>query len=206
MARTPVADRRKELIAAAVRVIGARGLSGASTRAIVAEAGMSLASFHYAFTSREELLDLLIKEVLVREETAVLPAELTGKTLQELLEAGLMGYLNHLRADPDHEQAMMELTQLALRSRQTMAQDQYTEYARIAVASLELAAQHTGCQWKRPVTTVARLLVALTDGLTISWLVDRDDDAADGLVQAAAESIAGLAESPDAPVGLTDSF
>lgn len=203
MKRTPVGDRRTELIAAAVRVIGARGLSGASTRAIVAEAGMSLASFHYAFTSRDELLDLLIKEVLVREETAVLPAELTGRTLQELLEAGLMGYLDHLRAEPHREQAMMELTQLALRSRQSMAQDQYAEYARIAVASLDLAAQHAGVHWRQPVGTVARLLVALTDGLTISWLVDRDDAAAEGLVRVAAESIAGLSVESAAEEGMS---
>ena len=49
MARTPVDVRRRELIAAALRVVASRGLHEASTRAIVAEAGMSLASFHYAF-------------------------------------------------------------------------------------------------------------------------------------------------------------
>lgn len=193
MARTPIEERRKHLLAAAVRVIGTRGLSGASTRAIVAEAGMSLASFHYAFTSRDELLDLLIQEVLVREETAILPTELAGKSVQQLLEAALMGYLNHLRADPHHEQAMMELTQLALRSRPAMAQNQYAEYARIAVGGLELAAHHTGYRWGTPVATVARMLVAFTDGLTISWLVDRDDAAAEALVRAAAQAIASFA-------------
>lgn len=57
MARIPVEERREALIDAAFRVIGEQGLSRASTRAIVAEAGMSLASFHYAFESRDQLLE-----------------------------------------------------------------------------------------------------------------------------------------------------
>lgn len=194
MTRTPVEERRRELVAAAVRVIGTRGVAGASTRAIVAEAKMSLASFHYAFNSRDELLDLLIEEVLVRAEKAVLPADVEGKSLRELLEEGLMGYLDHLRGDPTHEQAMLELTLLAQRTRQSLARRQYEEYARIARASLDLAAQVTGHRWATPMETVAGLLVALTDGITIGWLVDRDDAAAEQKVQAAAQALAELAE------------
>lgn len=194
MGRTPVDVRRAELIAAALRVVSARGLGAASIRAIVAEAGMSLASFHYAFDSRDELLDTLIAEVLAKEERAVLPAQLTGRGLAELLEDGLRGYFEHLRSDPQYEQAMLELTQFALRTRPRMAQEQYAAYARIAVASLELAAAHTGCRWTMPVPAVAKLLVAFTDGLTLGWLVDRDDEAARQMIRAIAQSLAALAE------------
>ena len=55
MPRLAVAERREALIEAALRVTEREGLAGGTTRAIVAEAGMSLASFHYAFSSREEL-------------------------------------------------------------------------------------------------------------------------------------------------------
>lgn len=194
MARTPVEERRRALIAAAFRVVASQGLSAASTRAIVAEAGMSLASFHYAFESRDELIDLLITEVLAKEEKAVLPAVLTGKTLVELLAEGLMGYLDHLRADPFHEQAMLELTQYALRARPPLARDLYAQYTRIAAASLELAAEHTGHCWTVPLPTAAKLLVSLTDGLTLSWLVDRDDARAEEIVAAAARAVAALAQ------------
>ncbi len=194
MARTPVAQRRRDLVAAALRVIGTSGLAGASTRAIVAEAGMSLASFHYAFSSRDELLDLLVKDVLGREEKAVLPEVLAGKSLRELLEEGLMGYLDHLRTDPLREQAMLELTQLAVRSRQPLAHEQYEEYSRIAMGALELAARETAQHWIPRIDTVARLLVSVTDGLTIGWLVDRDDAAAEATVRAAAAALASLAE------------
>lgn len=193
MARIPVDERRQALIAAALRVVASRGLHQASTRAIVAEAGMSLASFHYAFESRDELIDRLITDVLAQEEKAILPDDLTQKTLAELLAEGLRGYIVHLRADPTREEAMLELTQHALRTRRPLAQQQYEQYMRIALASLSLAAEHTGSEWTVPLPTVAKLLVAMTDGLTLSWLVDRDDAQLDGAVGAAALALAALA-------------
>ena len=195
MARIPVEERREALIDAAFRVIGEQGLSRASTRAIVAEAGMSLASFHYAFESRDQLLELLITEVLASEQRAILPANLKGKSLTALLTEGLQGYLNHLRADPGREQAMLELTQYALRSALPLAEGQYVQYTRFALESLELAARQTDSEWTVPTPVVARLLVALTGGFTISWLIDRDDAHARASVEAAATTIASLATS-----------
>lgn len=59
-------DRRRELLLeAGERVIARVGLEGATIRAIVGEAGMSLASFHYAFTSREDFIRRLIERHLV---------------------------------------------------------------------------------------------------------------------------------------------
>lgn len=193
MAHTPVEERRRALIDAALRVIATHGLSGASTRVIVAEAGMSLASFHYAFTSRDELIDLLITEVLAREEKSIAPAEMQGRSLVELLAEGLRGYLTHLRADPSREQAMLDLTQHALRERPELAQQQYAEYTRIAVAMLELAAAETEHIWLVPLPVVARLLLTVTDGLTTTWLVDRDDALAEEVIRAAAIAVASLA-------------
>lgn len=196
MPRTPVEDRRRALLAAAFRVVAARGLTGASTRAIVAEAGMSLASFHYAFASRDELLDLLITEVVAKEEKAIAPAEIAGRDLTDLLTAGLMGYLDHLRADPPREHAMLELTQYALRERPQLARDVYAQYERIAIAALDLAASVTGVRWSVPEPVVARLLLAVTDGITLTWLVDRDDARAEAVVAAAGVAVAALAVDP----------
>lgn len=204
MVRTPVEERRRGLVSAALRVVASHGLSAASTRAIVAEAGMSLASFHYAFASRDELIDLLITETLANEEKAVVPASLEGKSLVELLTEGLMGYLHHLQSDPPHEQAMLELTQYALRARVPLAQRQYEQYTRIAVTSLELAARHTGNRWTVPIHTAAKLLVSLTDGLTVSWLVDRDDALAERVIVAAARALSSLAAPVSGEVSKDD--
>ncbi|MFD4422697.1 TetR/AcrR family transcriptional regulator [Agromyces sp. NPDC058484] len=196
MTRIPAPERRTALIDAALRVVSHRGIAHATTRAIVAEAGMSLASFHYAFDSRDELIDELITTVVEREQQAVVPDHVAGDSLAEILEAGLVRYFEHLRADPEHEQAMLELTQYALRSpeRHPLAAKQYARYAELAERSLAYAADRAGAQWRIPVAQVARVLVAFTDGLTLTWLVDRDDDAALAVARAAADALSRLAD------------
>ncbi|NHB84025.1 hypothetical protein G7085_03405 [Tessaracoccus sp. HDW20] len=82
----------------------------------MAEAGMSLASFHYAFESREQLIEALMAEVLAVEEEAVLPAVGTDASLADLIASSLTSYLDHLRSDPVRERAMLELTLHALRT------------------------------------------------------------------------------------------
>ena len=196
MTRIPASERRTALIEAALRVVSRNGITQATTRAIVAEADMSLASFHYAFDSRDELIDELITTVVAREQQAVIPDLVAGQSLRELLESGLLGYFEHLKADPEHEQAMLELTQYALRSpeRHPLALAQYARYAELAERSLELAAEHAGVEWNRPVAEVARVLVAFTDGLTFTWLVDRDDAAARAVAHAAADALSRMAD------------
>jgi len=194
--RIPASERRAALIEAALRVVSRRGIAQATTRAIVAEAGMSLASFHYAFDSRDELIDELITTVVAREQQAVIPDLSPGQSLRELLESGILGYFEHLKADPEHEQAMLELTQYALRSpeRHPLARAQYARYAELAERSLELAASVADVAWRVPVPEVARTLVAFTDGLTLTWLVDRDDDAARAVAHAAADALSRMAD------------
>ena len=196
MTRIPASERRTALIEAALRVVSRNGITQATTRAIVAEADMSLASFHYAFDSRDELIDELITTVVAREQQAVIPDLVAGQSLRELLESGLLGYFEHLKADPEHEQAMLELTQYALRSpeRHPLALAQYARYAELAENSLELAAEHADVDWRRPVSEVARVLVAFTDGLTFTWLVDRDDAAARAVAHAAADALSRMAD------------
>ncbi|MFB9310693.1 AcrR family transcriptional regulator [Agromyces hippuratus] len=196
MARIPASERRAALVQAALRVVSQRGIAHATTRAIVAEAGMSLASFHYAFDSRDELIDELITTVVAREQEAVLPDDLQGHDIRDMLEAGLLRYFEHLRADPEHEQAMLELTQYALRSpeRHPLAIAQYDKYTELGARSLAAAAELAGVVWTTPVEQVARVLIAFTDGLTLTWLVTRDDDVARAVAHAAADALSRMAE------------
>lgn len=208
MPRIPAAERRAALIDAGLRLIARDGLAHATTRAIVAEAGMSLASFHYAFESREAFLDELIAVVVANEQQAVLPApdvEPDGggadgdggdHDLRAILEDGLLRYLDHLASDPEHEQAMLELTQYALRSpeRHPLAVAQYRRYAELAEQALATAAERAGAAWREPVADAAGVLVAFTDGITLTWLVHRDDVAARAAVRAAADALSRMAD------------
>ena len=88
---------------------------------------------------------------------------------------------------------MLELTQYAIREKSSLAREQYAAYTEMVMGALEFGAQATGARWLVPLPTVARLLITLTDGLTITWLVDRDDALVEQVVAAAAQAVAALA-------------
>lgn len=193
--RLPASERRRALIEAALTVVAQRGVAGASTRAIVAEAGMPLASFHYVFASRDALLAELILTVLAGEEEALAPAA-AGAGLRETLRQGLELYFRRLAADPLREKAMFELAHYALRTpgMERLALAQYDRYRSLARSQLARVEALTDSRWSVPLDDVAVVLVALIDGLTTTWLVDRDDRRAALVMDAAADTIARFAE------------
>lgn len=187
MARLPADARRAALVEAALRVMSRDGLAAGTTRAIVAEAGMSLASFHYAFGSRDELLRELVHRVVGHEQSAAAAEVPEGAGLADHLRAAAAGYLRHLEREPGAEQLMLELALHALRdpALRPLARLQYRAYTAAATRLLEEAAAATGATWRRPVPELARLLVALVDGATTTWLVDRDTEATRAVLDAA---------------------
>ncbi len=196
MPRIPANERRDLLVRAALRVIAERGVAGATTRAIVAEAGMSLASFHYAFRSHDEMMRELIAHVVGGESTAVFAALRPGSDIRSSLADGLNAFLDYVIADPGHEQVMQELVQYSMRTPDLdhLAREQYASYHGAVTELLVGGAAAAGVIWTRPVTEVARLVVTITDGVTLAWLADRDEAAARRVIDFAADSIATLAQ------------
>ena len=195
MTRIPAAERRAALAHAARIVIARDGLAAATTRAIVAEAGMPLASFHYAVASRDELLRDVVELVVADEGTAAATFLETARTPRDAIAKALTGYLDHVRSDPGNEQAMFELTQYALRTPQLsdLPAEQYRSYHALAADLLEAGASALHIEWSIPVPDLARLLVTLTDGLTLAWLADRDDAAALHTIDLATDALAPFA-------------
>ncbi|WGW12401.1 TetR family transcriptional regulator [Saxibacter everestensis] len=199
MTRLKVADRRELLIDAALRLIERKGVAAASTRAIVAEAGMSLASFHYAFESHDELMARVVIRVTASESNAARASFTPGTSLEQTLEGCLTAFLDAVVECPEREQAMIELTQHALRTAGLgqLPARQYAEYYSAAEQMLTAVASHIGCTWRLPLPELARFVIALTDGITLCWLATRNRDAAETIVRHAASAIATHA-TPDA--------
>jgi DNA-binding transcriptional regulator YbjK len=195
MTRIPASERRAALARAALAVIARDGLAAATTRAIVAEAGMPLASFHYAVASRDELLRDVVALVVEAEGVAASELLQTATTPREAIATALRGYLDHVRRDPGNEQAMFELTQHALRTPQLsdLPAEQYHRYHALAADLLEAGASLLHIEWSIPVPDLARLVVTLTDGITLAWLADRDDAAAERSIDHAADALAAFA-------------
>ena len=194
MARMSSIDRRGEIVQAALRVIAEQGVPGATTRAIVAEAGMPLASFHYAFASRDEMMEELIAHVVETQSIAAFEAIRFGADIRSTIREGLQAFFDTIVADTAEEQVLFELMLFAMRTPglESLPQRQWAKYRDAARQVLEAAADSGGIRWTVPVDSVARLLITYTDGLTLSWLADRDLAAAAIVMDLAADSLAAL--------------
>ncbi|OZG31010.1 TetR family transcriptional regulator [Williamsia sp. 1138] len=203
MARISVARRRDLLVAAAFRVIAEHGVEAATTRRISAEAEMSLASFHYAFESRNELLAELVARG-TSDEFAAVTAPLTPPArsvdpwtlpddIGELLKAGLTSYLDSVVADPGREAAMITLAQYARRTEglEHFARRLYERYYEIAQASLEAAAEAMDVCWATDPQELAPLVVAATDGLTLAYLNTGDRGIAERIIDSTVAMLRG---------------
>ena len=197
MTRLSAAERREALVRAALTVIARDGVHAATTRAIVAEADMSLASFHYAYRSRDELIRAVIAFVVDQQEDVSLAAIAPLGDVRSTVRAALQAYFDLLAAHPEREQAMFELMHYSMRTSdlEALPAVQHGSYLTAATALLEAAVPLLGITWSRPVDELARILVALTDGLTYAWLADRNDAAAARLMDYMADTIATFANS-----------
>lgn len=194
MARVPVAERRRQLVAAAFRVIGQEGFAAATTRRVCAEAGAPLAAFHYCFESKQALLVELTEQTLAELVAVQTDGVIVGEDVGASLRATLREYWATVAADPNRESVLMALTQHALADPRLagVAQAQYSSYHRTARTIVESIGQACGVRWSLPVEQLARMLIVVTDGVTLAWLVDRDGDAALAALDAFAGQLAGL--------------
>jgi TetR/AcrR family transcriptional regulator, regulator of biofilm formation and stress response len=198
MVRVAAEDRRKQLVAAAFRVIGRDGFARATTRAICAEADAPLAAFHYCFASKQELLTELTDQTLADLAAARADGTHIRGSVAESLRVTLRFYWRTVEDDPGRESVLMALTQHALGdpSLAGVAERQYAAYHRTARETLEEIGAGCGVTWALPVEQLARMMVVVTDGVTLAWLVDRDSAAALAALDAFA---VGLAVSATAP-------
>lgn len=201
MVRMPVVERRRLLTKAAFRVMARDGVASTTVRAIVTEAGMSLGAFHYCFRSKAELLEELIGTMKALEVGAARDAFQPGQDFRAAAASGLRAYWALVESDPGPHRVLHELTQHALCSPglEHVARDQYDHYRQAAAEVLHDLADGTGMVWSVPLPIAARMLVSLLDGLTLSWLVDRDGTAALAVLDAFADHLTRLVRPATSP-------
>ncbi|MFE6619922.1 TetR/AcrR family transcriptional regulator [Streptomyces sp. NPDC008086] len=196
MARLPSAERRRQLTEAAIRAMSRDGVPRTTTRSIAAEAGVSLSVFHYCFDSKQELVESVITTLTEHSVTRVKDAIRPRATFEETVRAGFQAYWDHVRAHPDEHMLTYELTQYALRQPgfEHLARRQYELYAETYAELIDQLRQAMGLRLRVPVPVLARYLAAMTDGLTLNYLVLGDDAAWTAILDTVTAHIAGLVE------------
>ncbi|WP_327426732.1 MULTISPECIES: TetR/AcrR family transcriptional regulator [unclassified Streptomyces] len=194
MARMPLAERRRQLTEAAIRAMARDGVAKTTTRSIAAEASVSLSVFHYCFDSKQALVESVITTLTDHSVTVVKDALRPRATLEETVRAGFQAYWDHVRAHPDEHMLTYELTQYALRQPgfEHLARRQYELYSDAYAALIDQLTRSMRLQLRVPVPVLARYLAAMTDGLTLNYLVLGDESAWTEILDTLIGHIAGL--------------
>lgn len=200
MARMPSAHRRRQLTEAAIRAMARDGVPKTTTRSIAAEAGVSLSVFHYCFDSKQALVESVITTLTDHSVSVVKDALRPRATLEETVRAGFQAYWDHVRAHPDEHMLTYELTQYALREPgfEQLARRQYEMYGDAYTELIEQLRSGMDLRLRVPVPVLARYLAAMTDGLTLNYLVLGDATAWTDILDTVTAHIAGLVMA-DAP-------
>ncbi|OKJ62752.1 TetR/AcrR family transcriptional regulator [Streptomyces sp. CB02261] len=180
MGRMPSAERRRQLVEAAIRAMTRDGVARTTTRSICAEAGVSLSVFHYCFESKQALLEAAIEAITGNYVTRVMSAVEPGATLRATVRGALQTYWDHVTAHPGEHMLTYDLTQYALREPgfEHLARAQYEQYVVVSASLIEQVHAMRGLEPRMPVETIARYLAAVIDGLTLQFLVLGDDKSA----------------------------
>lgn len=176
MARIPVAQRRRDFIDAAVEVIAAHGIDGATTRRIAEQAKANVAMVHYCYDSKEDLF-ADVYEYVSGKYREVIEGSDPHTTLPDAARAILRGVMECYVASPSFTATTFELVSWARRQHGDRGIAVYDQ----AVDTLRKALQEAAAAdpvAPEVIDEVIYVLATLADGFGVNWLTYGDAEAA----------------------------
>ncbi|MEV0906690.1 TetR/AcrR family transcriptional regulator [Streptomyces hokutonensis] len=195
MAHVSAAERRPQLIKAAIDLMTREGVAAGSTRAIAAELGVAQATVHYTFGTKEGLyravMDQLTQDLVAQVERAA-PTDGGFEETASVLAAALW---RTVREQPASHQLLAELTMFALRSPalKESLETHYRGWTEVTARLITEAAERAGQPLAQPVDTIARFFLAGFDGLTQQHLALPDEEAEHTCLQAFVSAVVAMA-------------
>ncbi len=176
---------RKAILAAAERVIGAKGYNDASIGHITSEAGVAQGTFYIYFTTKEQVFSELVLEMgrLVRH--AIAEATQSFENRLDAERAGLYAFLEFVQAHPD----LYRIVQEALFVDPAAYQEYYLTFAEGYKTGL-IAAENAGHISKGDAETRAWALMGIAKSLGEQLVVFKSDKPISELVATAYDLIA----------------
>ena len=168
--------KRETILRAAIAVIAAHGVQGATTRKIAAEAGINLGTLHYHFESKEDVLSSLVAYLGDLYRGNLDQAFPKPETLEERI-GSLMGFIwSEVRQYPQEQIALFDLLLHALTAGRAKGpppgESPLPALYRRALADASDVRDGTN---KADLDQLAGFLLNGFAGLLLHWLAVRDD-------------------------------
>lgn len=194
-------ERRGRIVDAAVQLATDRGIEHLTLRAAADVAGMSWDTARESFDDHADLLRAVstaVTRLNVPVDDVDLAAVPAGKSFEDRALAVAHGFWDQLTSDRELQLVSFEILVLALRrtALRPLAAGQQEDQRDLAAQVLTEFAERDGVTWDRPVAEVARFVATFLDGLTTSWMIDGDDDAAAAQLELLVRSLALFVEDP----------
>jgi AcrR family transcriptional regulator len=198
VAYVPAAVREGQIVQAAHRVLVRDGLAKTSLRTVADEAGIALGTLQHVFSTKEALFRAVLENLLFSEEAAsfTFGAPDVHQRFGDWLNDELVTWWKtDVIPDPNVQIAQFEVTLYALREgmARNLAQWQYEQYHVWGEAWVGKTAAARGWDLRIPLDQVARLTLAMIDGLLLQYLADPDPDRVFGDIRRIADAIAVVA-------------
>lgn len=173
MAHVPTEVRRRQFIDAAVTVIARVGVDGATTRRIAEEAGAPLATLHYCFQTKENLLWAVFEQLaeLTRADLEE-HADFRGQPVAEMAALVLEDSIRWAVDNPDANRTQMEIWLWAERNDPEFAVRVYGMF--IDAWKGFLGSAETPLP-EDQLETVTRVVLSLVDGLYMQLITHGDE-------------------------------
>ncbi|WP_037673291.1 TetR/AcrR family transcriptional regulator [Streptomyces griseus] len=179
MAHVSAAERRPQLIKAAIALMAREGVAAGSTRAIAAELGVAQATVHYTFGTKEDLYRAVMEQLTQDLVAQVEQAAPTDAGFEDTLVTLAEALWHTVLEQPASYQLLTELSMFALRTPrlQEALQGHYRGISAVTTKLISEAAERAGHQLAQPAETIARFFLAGFDGLTMQHLSLPDEEA-----------------------------
>ncbi|MGW6908251.1 TetR/AcrR family transcriptional regulator [Streptomyces sp. NPDC054940] len=195
MAHVSAAERRPQLIKAAIDLMTREGVAAGSTRAIASELGVAQATVHYTFGTKEDLYRAVMEQLTQDLVTQVERAAPTDAAFEDSIVTLAEALWHTVLEQPASYQLLTELSMFALRTPhlQEALQGHYRGVSAMTAKLISEAAAPTGHQLAQPAETIARFFLAGFDGLTMQHLSLPDEDAERVCLRALVSAVLAMA-------------
>ena len=175
--RIPAVERKSQLIAATVELMKREGVQSVTMRAIAREANAPLATAHYCFSNKDELMDAAA-EAWLKNLNRFFHDVPVNLGLRAAVEKVAEGYWRSLEEEPESLLAELELILWATRNADSneLATKIYPAYEVELGRIFAMAAGNSGDKCLISIPELVRCFLMVYDGAGIQYMTNSKSD------------------------------